>query len=169
MLGRVQFLHSIADLEMTESIPPTSQRSRTRVVIKTITFTLSVSLVLLSGWTLAKYLHYAFLQGYIVEGIKLSLSTFQIEIALAGLTGLLASILIQSRRRSRKARAGSLKMTPLTFGNGKPVHPLMMTQRPARDTKFVIRKTSKPGRISRNRMGERLPPTYTGETDNSST
>ncbi len=154
---------------MAENIPATSQRSRTRVVIKTITFTLSVSLVLLSGWTLVNYLHYASLQGYIVEGIKLSLSTFQIEIALAGLTGLLASLLIQSRRRSRKARAGPLKMTRLNFGTGKPVHPLMMTQRPARDTKFVIRKTSKPGRISRNRMGERLPPTYTGETDNSST
>ncbi len=60
-------------------------------------------------------------------------------------------------------------MTPLTFGTGKPVHPLLMTQRPARDTKFVIRKTNKPGRISRNRMGERLPPTFAGETDNSST
>ena len=153
---------------MAENIPATSQRSRTRVVIKTITFTLSVSLVLLSGWTFVKYLHYASLQGYIVEGIKLSLSTFQIEIALAGLTGLLASLLIQSRRRSRKARAGPLKMIQLTFETGKPVHPLMMIQRPARDTKFVIRKTSKPGRISRNRMGERLPPTHAVETDNSS-
>ncbi len=154
---------------MAENIPANSQRSRTRVVIKTITFTLSVSLVLLSGWTFVKYFHYASLQGYVVEGIKLSLSTFQIEIALAGLTGLLGLLLIQSRRRSRKARAGGLKMTPLTFGTGKPVHPLLMTQRPARDTKFVIRKTNKPGRISRNRMGERLPPTFAGETDNSST
>src|SRR6266849_7786067 len=154
---------------MAKNIPATSQRSRTRVVIKTITFTLSVSLILLSGWTLAKYLHFASLQGFIAEGIKLSLSTFQIEIALAGLTGLLGSLLIQSRRRSRKARASPLKMTQLTFGTTKPVHPLMMTQRPARDTRFVIRKTRKPGRISRNRMGERLPPTYTGETDNSST
>jgi len=154
---------------MAENIPVTSQRSRTRVAVKTITYTLSVSLVLLSGWTIVKYFHYASLQGYIVEGIKLSLSTFQIEIALAGLTGLLASLVIQRRRYSRKARASPLKMTPLTFGTGKPVHPLMMTQRPARDTKFVIRKTRNPGRISRNRMGERLPPTYTGETDNSST
>ena len=154
---------------MAENIPETPQRGRTRVVIKAITFTLSVSLVLLSGWTFVKYFHYASFQGYIVEGIKLSLSTFQIEIALAGLTGLLASLVIQSRRHSRKTKASPLKMTPLTFGTGKPVHPLMMTQRPARDTKFVIRKTSKPGRISRNRMGERLPPTYTAETDNSST
>ena len=151
---------------MAEIIPPTSQRSRTRVVIKTITFTLSVSLVLLSGWTLVKYLHYSSLQGYIAEGIRLGLSTLQIEIALAGLTGVLASLLIQSRRHSRKTKASPLKMTQLTFGTTKPVHPLMMTQRPARDTRFVIRKTRKPGRISRNRMGERLPPTYTGETEN---
>ena len=150
---------------MVENIPANSQRSLTRVVVKTITFTLSVSLVLLSGWTFVKYLHYASLQGYIAEGIKLSLSTFQIEIALAGLTGLLASLLIQSRRRSRKARTSPLKMTPLTFGTGKPVHPLMMTQRPARDAKFVIRKTRKPGRISRNRMGERLPPSYVAEPE----
>src|SRR6266851_1722146 len=150
---------------MAENIPLTSQRSRTRVVIKTITFTLFVSLVLLSGWTFVKYFHYAFLQGYIVEGIKLSLSSFQIEIALAGLTGLLASLLIQSRRRSRRTRASPLKMTQLTFGTGKPVHPLMMTQRPARDTKFVIRKTNKPGRIARNRMGERLPPSYVAEPE----
>ena len=150
---------------MAKNTPANLQRGRTRVVIKTITFTLSVSLILLSGWTLAKYLHFASLQGFIAEGIKLSLSTFQIEIALAGLTGLLASLVIQSRRHSRKTKAGPLKMTPLTFGNRKPVHPLMMTQRPARDTKFVIRKTRKPGRLSRNRMGERLPPTYTGETE----
>jgi len=48
----------------------------------------------------------------------------------------------------------------MTFGNAKPLHPLMRTQRPSRDSKFVIRKTRNPGRISRNRMGERLPPSY---------
>jgi hypothetical protein len=154
---------------VAENIPATSRRGRARAVIKTITFTLFVSLVLLSGWTLVKYFHYASIQGYIIDGFKFSLSTFQIEIALAGLSGLLASLLIQSRRRSRRAKPGPLKMTPLSFGNGKPVHPLMMTPRPARDTKFVIRKTRKPGRISRNRMGERLPPSYVAvlETESS--
>jgi hypothetical protein len=152
---------------MTENIPTTSRR--TRVVIKTITLTLFAILVLLSGWTLVKYLQYSSLQGYILNGLKLSLSTFQIEVALAGFAGLLGSLLIQSRRHSRKAYAGPLKMTPLSFGTGKPVHPLMMTQRPARDTKFVIRKTRNPGRISRNRMGERLPPSYVAgpETESS--
>ena len=155
---------------MAEKSPATSRRARTRVVIKTITLTLFAALVLLSGWTLLKYFHYSFLQGYIMNGLKLSFSTFQIEIALAGLTGLLGSLLIQSRRHSRKAvNTSPLKMTPLSFGTSKPVHSLMMTQRPARDTKFVIRKTRKPGRISRNRMGERLPPTYIRETDDGST
>jgi len=152
---------------LIEKIPATSGRGRTRAVTKTIMFTLFISLAFLSGWTLVKYFHYAPLQGYLVEGTRFSLSTFQIEIALAGSTGLLASLLIQSRRRSRKTQVNTLKMTPLTFGTMKPVHPLMMTQRPARDTKFVIRKTRKPGRIYRNRMGERLPPTFTHETDNS--
>ena len=151
---------------MAESIPATAKRSRTRAVIKTITFTLFLSLAFLSGWTLVKYFHYTALQGYVVGGIKLGFSTFQIEIAFAGLTGLLASLLIQSRRGSRRIKAAPLKMTPMNFGVGKHVHPLMMTQRPARDNKFVIRKTRNPGRISRNRMGERLPPSHLGETDN---
>src|SRR5207244_12335138 len=98
---------------MAENIPATCQRSRTRGVIKTITFTLSVSLVLLSGWTFVKYLRYASIQGYIVEGIRLSLSTFQIEIVLAGLTGLFGALLIQSRRRSRKPRTSPRKMTQI--------------------------------------------------------
>jgi hypothetical protein len=130
---------------------------------------LFVLAVIFSSWTLLKSFHYASLQGYIHEGIELSLSNFQIEIALAGLTGLLASLFLHGRRRSRKTKASPLKMTPMSFGAGKPVHPLMMTQRPARDTKFVIRKTRKPGRISRNRMGERLPPSYVSgsKADNS--
>jgi hypothetical protein len=122
--------------------------------------TLFALAVMFSSWTLLKSFRFASLQGYLHEGIQLSLSNFQIEIALAGLTGLLASLFLQGRRRSRKTKASPLKMTPMSFGTTKPVHPLMMIQRPARDTKFVIRKTRKPGRIFRNRMGERLPPSY---------
>jgi hypothetical protein len=85
--------------------------------------------------------------------------------ALAGLAGLITSLFLQRRRRSRKANAKRPKMIPMNFGNENPVHPLMMTQRPARDTKFVIRKTRNPGRISRNRMGERLPPSYNAESE----
>jgi hypothetical protein len=132
--------------------------------------TLFALAIIFSSWTLLKPFRFTSLQGYIHEGIQFSLSNFQIEIALAGLTGLLASLFLQGRRRrSRKTKVSPLKMTRMSFGTGKPAHPLMMIQRPARDTKFVIRKTRKPGRISRNRMGERLPPSYVGgpETENS--
>ncbi len=152
-----------------ETNPSAARPARTRAVLKTLVITLFLSVAIFSGWTLLKYFRYASLQGYIHEGIQLSLTNFQIEIALAGLTGLLTSLFLQGRRRSRKTKASPLKMTPMSFGTGKPVHPLMMIQRPARDTKFVIRKTRKPGRISRNRMGERLPPSYVvgPETENS--
>ena len=152
-----------------ETNPSAARPARTRAVLKTLVITLFLSMAIFSSWTLLKYFRYASLQGYIHEGIQLSLTNFQIEIALSGLTGLLTSLFLQGRRRSRKTKASPLKMTPISFGTGKPVHPLMMIQRPARDTKFVIRKTRKPGRISRNGMGERLPPSYVGgpETENS--
>jgi hypothetical protein len=131
----------IDEIEKAETNPDGARSARTRAVVKSLLLTLFVSAVLFSSWTLLKYFHYASLQGYIQEGIELSLSNFQIEIALAGLTGLLTSLFLQGRRRSRRAKASPLKMTPMSFGTKKPVHPLMMTQRPARDTKFVIRKT----------------------------
>ncbi|TMH94317.1 hypothetical protein E6H37_07405 [Candidatus Bathyarchaeota archaeon] len=146
-----------------------AQRGRTPAVVKASMITLFVLAVVFSSWTLLKSSRYASLQGYIHEGVVVSLSNFQIEIVLAGLTGLLASLFLQGRRRSRRTKARPLKMTPMSFGTRKPVHPLMMTERPARDAKFVIRKTRNRGRISRNRMGERLPPSYVGgpETESS--
>ena len=164
----ISSLALIDELEKAETNPRGARPARTPAVVKTLVITLFVSAALFSSWTLLKYLHYAPLQGYIQEGIKLSLSNFQIEIALAGLTGLLASIFLQARRRSRKVRTRALKMTAMSFGAGKPAHPLLMTQRPARDTRFVFRKTRNPGRISRNRMGERLPPSYVAEPETES-
>ncbi len=148
---------------MAETNPNATRQSRTTAVVKAFLIILFVSVILLSSWTLLKPLLSASLQGYIQEGIKLSVSNFQIEIALAGLTGLLTSLFLQGRRRSRKTKASRLKMTPMTFGNARPLHPLMMTQRPSRDASFVIRKTRNRGRISRNRMGERLPPSNVSE------
>ncbi|SRR6266487_5095848 len=154
---------------MAETNSKETRPARTPAVVKTLVLTLLISAILFSGWTLLKYFRYASLPGYIQAGIKLSISNLQIEIALAGLTGLLTSVFLQSRRRSRKTKTSQMKMTPMTFGSARPLHPLMMTQRPARDTKFVIRKTRNPGRISRNRMGERLAPSYVGgpETEGS--
>ncbi len=154
---------------MAEIDPGTTRPARMPSVVKAFLLTVFVSAMLFSSWTLLKPFLSASLQGYVKDGIKLTVSNFQIEIAMAGLTGLLTSIFFQSRRRSRKTKASQLKVTPMTFGAAKPLHPLMMTQRPARDAKFVIRKTRNRGRISRNRMGERLAPSYVSgpETDSS--
>ena len=154
---------------MAEPNSRETRPARTPAIVKTLMLTLFISAVLFSGWTLLKYIHYASVPGYIQAGIKLSITNLQVEIAMAGLTGLLTTLFLQGRRRSRKNKASRLKMTPMTFGNARPLHPLMMTQRPARDAKFVIRKTRNRGRISRNRMGERLAPSYVGapETESS--
>jgi len=154
---------------MAETNSKETRPARTPAVVKTLVLTLLISAILFSGWTLLKYFRYASLPGYIQTGIKLSVSSFQFEIAIAGLTGLLTTLFLQGQRRSRKNKASQLKMTPMTFGSTRPLHPLMMTQRPARDAKFVIRKTRNRGRISRNRMGERLAPSYVGapETESS--
>src|SRR2546421_4644256 len=154
---------------MAEPNSRETRPARTPAIVKTLMLTLFISAVLFSGWTLLKYIHYASVPGYIQAGIKLSITNLQVEIAMAGLTGLLTTLFLQGRRRSRKNKASGLKMTPMTFGNARPLHPLMMTQRPARDAKFVIRKTRNRGRISRNRMGERLAPSYVGapETESS--
>jgi hypothetical protein len=145
---------------MAEKDPGPTRTARTSIVIKTITFTFILSALLYSGWRLLKYPYYLLISGYIQRAIEINLSTLQIGIASAGLTCLVGSLLLTRRRSrpSRNAQASPLNMTPVTFEAGKPVHALMMTQRPARDTKFVVRKTRNPGRISRNRMGERLPP-----------
>ncbi|OLD13244.1 MAG: hypothetical protein AUI97_04875 [Crenarchaeota archaeon 13_1_40CM_3_52_17] len=154
---------------MAEPNSRETRPARTPAIVKTLVLTLFVSAILFSGWTLLKYLHYASVPGYIQAGIKLSISNLQIEIAIAGLIGLLTSLFLRSRRRSRKAKTGQLKMTPMTFGIARPSHPLMMTQRPSRDASFVIRKTRNRGRISRNRMGERLPPSYVVQPDSGNT
>jgi hypothetical protein len=152
---------------MAEKDPGPTRTSRTPTVIKTITLTLLLSAFLYSGWRFLKYPYYLLISGYIQRAVEINLSTLQIGIASAGLTGLVGSLLL-TRRRSRPSKSTQptpLKMTPMTFGTAKVVHPLLMIQRPARDTKFVIRKTRNPGRISRNRMGERLPPSNVGEPE----
>jgi hypothetical protein len=152
---------------MAEKDPVPTRTIRTPRVIKTIALTLLLSAFLYSGWRLLKYPYYPLISGLIQRAVEINLSTVQIGIASAGLTGLVGSLLL-TRRRSRPSKStqpSPLKMTPVTFGDAKVVHPLLMTQRPARDAKFVIRKTRNPGRISRNRMGERLPPSNVAEPE----
>jgi hypothetical protein len=152
---------------MAEKDPGPTRTTRTRKVIKTISFTLLLSALLYSGWRFLKYPYYFLISGYVQRAIEINLSTLQIGIASAGLTGLAGSLLLTRRRShpAKNAQASPLKMSPMSFGTAKVGHPLLMTQRPARDTKFVIRKTRSPGRISRNRMGERLPPSKVTEPE----
>jgi hypothetical protein len=152
---------------MAEKDPGPTRTIRTPRVVKTITLSLLLSAVFYSGWRFLKNPYYPLISGFIQRAIEINLSTLQIGIASAGLTGLVGSLLLTRRRSrpSRNAQASTLKMTPMTFGTAKVVHPLLMTQRPARDARFVIRKTRNPGRISRNRMGERLPPSNVAEPE----
>jgi hypothetical protein len=145
--------------------PGPTRASRRPRVIKTITLTLLLSALLYSGWRLLQFPYYPLVSGYIQRAIDLNLSSLQIGIASAGLFGLVGSLLLTRKRSrpSRKTKATPLKMTRMTFGTPKTGHALLKTPRPARDTRFVVRKTRNPGRISRNRMGERLPPSYVAE------
>lgn len=147
--------------------PGPTRTNRTPRVIKTVTLTLLLSALLYSGWRLLRYPYYLLISESVQRAVEINLSTVQIGIASAVLTGLAGSLLLTRRlsRPSKNAQASPLKMTPIIFGTAKVVHPLLMTQRPARDTKFVIRKTQNPGRISRNRMGERLPPSNVAEPE----
>jgi hypothetical protein len=139
---------------------PEPGRGRTKVLLKTLGYTILFFGIIFSVATGLKYFQYSSIQGFLRESTQLRLSNFQIEIASVGLIGLLATVFVQKRRRAKRNKLRPLKMTPMVFGTEKNVHPLMRTQRPARDTNFVIRKTRSPGRISRNRRGERLPPSH---------
>ena len=145
---------------MVEKSQASARRSRTKAPAKTFAYTVLFSGIIISAWTALKLFHFSSLQGLITESNQLGLSSIQIELGFAGLMGLLASLALQKRRRSRRTRTASPRMRQMTFETGKPAHPLMMTPRPARDKNFIIKKTRNRGRISRNRMGERLPPSY---------
>ncbi|HZY46224.1 MAG TPA: hypothetical protein VFE96_00360 [Candidatus Bathyarchaeia archaeon] len=150
---------------MASNTPRDSRSSGRSAVTKTLAFGLFLLAVFVSGWMIAKFSSYASAQGYLREEFQLGLSSLQIQMAIAGFFGLLLPLVIQFRRRSKRMRARPLKMTSMTFGTTKPAHPLMTTLRPSRDSKFVVRKTRNRGRISRNRMGERLPPSNATEAD----
>ena len=145
-------------MKLVENAASEPHTGKTKIFLKTVGYSILFIGILFSVWTGLKFFQYSSIQGLIRESAQLGLSNFQIEIASAGLMGLLATVFVQRRRRVKKNNPRPLKMTPVSFSPKKDVHPLMMTPRPARDTNFVIRKTRNRGRISRNRMGERLPP-----------
>jgi hypothetical protein len=115
-------------------------------------------IVILSAWFAVSYFHAAYLQRYIVDLITPNGSILRVTL-IATLGGFILSVPIL-RSLSRKEKTSQVKVQPVPEFRSPKVHPLFTTSRPARDTNFVIRKTRNRGRISRNRAGERLPPSY---------
>ncbi len=116
------------------------------------------SIVLLLAWMAVPYFHIAYLQGYITGITTANGSVLRVTL-IAALGGFVLSIPL-FRSLSRKDRTSQVKVQTIPPDRSPKVHPLFMTSRPARDTNFVIRKTKNRGRISRNRAGERLPPSH---------
>jgi len=113
---------------------------------------------ILSAWFAVSYFHLAYLQRYIVDSINPNGSILRV-VLMATLGGFILSVPIL-RGLSRREKTSQVKVQPVPEFRSPKVHPLFTTTRPARDTNFVIRKTRNRGRISRNRAGERLPPSY---------
>ena len=115
-------------------------------------------IVLVSAWSVVAYFHVASLQEYVTNIIKPADSLLRITLIVT-FGGFISSIPIL-RSLARKDKTPQVKVQPIPQYRSPQVHPLFMTSRPARDASFVIRKTKNRGRISRNRDGERLPPSH---------
>lgn len=101
-------------------------------------------------------LGFAGLASSVVAWVRFNLSPWRITL-IVGFGGSLLSIPFL-RRRNRKGEAQVVTRAPVAVSQRR-AHPLLLTPRPSRDSRFVIRKTKHKGRIARNRDGERLPPT----------
>jgi hypothetical protein len=135
-----------------------NESQKTRGNAKPVGSLLLVIVVVLSAWIGVAYFHIAFLQGYITSIITPNGSVLRVTL-IAAFGGFILSIPI-FRSLSRKDKTSHVEVQPMQQYRSPRAHPLFMTSRPARDANFVIRKTKNRGRISRNRAGERLPPSY---------
>jgi hypothetical protein len=135
---------------------PDSGKSRGNASL--FVFPLLTIIVLLLAWIIVTYFHIAFLQRYITDIISPIDSFLRVTLIVA-FGGFVLSIPIL-RSFSHKDRPSRVKVGPIPVYRGPQVHSLFTTSRPSRDPNFVIRKTKSRGRISRNRAGERLPPSY---------
>src|SRR5712692_5264895 len=123
-----------------------------------------ILVTILSGSIFYEYLHNAFLQSYVKNAIESNAPILQFALPV-GLAAIGGSIFIQRRREARESQAAILReqiLTNMRFGDAVlphaetlPHHPIVF-ERPARDNSFVIRKTTKKGRLSRIREAERL-------------
>ncbi len=113
---------------------------------------------LIVAGTAVEYARSATFQNLLINFLQAQTSMLHVTL-IAFFGGSLMSIPLL-RRRNRKSRVPKTALSTSAAGRIVRVHPLMMTSRPSRDSSFVIRKTKKRGRISRNRAGERLPATH---------
>ncbi len=96
-------------------------------------------------------------QNIVINLLHTNVSMLRVTL-LACFGGSLISIPLL-RIRSRRRGVPTTTLGPSMDNRRVRVHALMLTPRPSRDSSFVVRKTKKRGRISRNRGGERLPVT----------
>ncbi len=141
----------------TDTVNDTDSR-KTRRNAKLVGIVFLGIMVILSAWFAVSYFHIAYLQRYIVDTINPNGSILRVML-IATLGGFILSVPIL-RSLSRREKTSQVKVQLVPEFRSPRVHPLFTTSRPSRDTNFVIRKTRNRGRISRNRAGERIPPSY---------
>jgi hypothetical protein len=113
---------------------------------------------LLAVWMAVPYLHISYIEKYIADFVSPNVSFLRLPLVVA-FGGFALSIPLV-RHFSGRNKVPEVKVQPIPQYRSPTVHPLFSTPRPSRDTNFVIRKTKNRGRISRNRAGERLPPSH---------
>ena len=114
-------------------------------------------LLILAAVIAVEYRNSQSFQDRLVNLLQTNVSMLRVTL-LACFGGSLISVPLL-RRRNRRRGVPKTTLGPPVEGRSANVHPLMLTPRPSRDSSFVVRKTKKRGRISRNRGGERLPAT----------
>lgn len=121
---------------------------------------IAVILFLFVAWAVLPRVHSLNFTSYAGTAIALILSNLSMSrvTLIVGFGGSLLSIPFLRRRGHDRIIPVQPTDPNLAIGQ-KKVHPLLLVPRPSRDSRFVLRKTRKTGRIRRNRAGERLPPT----------
>jgi hypothetical protein len=121
---------------------------------------IAIIFFLFAAWALITRVHslnFTSYAGTAMAWIISSLSVFRVTL-IVGFGGSLLSIPFL-RRRGHDRAIPVQSIDPNVAIGQKKVHPLLLVSRPSRDSRFIVRKTRKRGRIARNRAGERLPPT----------
>lgn len=123
--------------------------------VKGLIVVLSANVILLSGGLGIVHIQSIAIPLVVRNAIESNTSVLRAA-AAGGLAGLMALVIFHRKRNLRKAPP-LVRSRRMVFEKQENVHPLFLTPRPSRDTKFVFRKTRKRGRIHRNRAGEKLP------------